>query len=317
MSSESLFREEALRHAAAGHGAGDVLRLSPSWTRWTYWLLIAAFVAAVIFGIFGTVSEYGSGPAVVWVSGRIDATAKVSGTVSSIEVRPGQHVEAGDILVRLHAEREIAELARVQREFDLQLVKTLRDPSDQAARQSLTSLRTQRDLAAAQLDERLVRAPASGDVGDVRIRPGQLLAAGDIAASLTGAASRLSILVMLPAQYLPQLHPGMELRFEVTGYRYAYQEMVIESVGTQVIGPAEVRRYLGQEIADTVKLDGPVVLCEARPANSSFEVDGRSFELHHGMSGVGEVRVRTEALLVAIVPGVRALIDMVRRGAHG
>ena len=51
----SLFREEALRHAAAvrGGGDGDVIRLSPAWTRWAYWLLVAAFTAGALFIVFG------------------------------------------------------------------------------------------------------------------------------------------------------------------------------------------------------------------------------------------------------------------------
>lgn len=310
-SRHSLFRKEALRYAEGGQAHGDVLRLSPTWARWTYWLLVAAFAVGAGYSVFGRVYEYASGPAVVWTKGRIVITATVGGTVSSIEVQSGQRVGAGALLVRFYSAREAAELDRIRREFDLQLIKSLRDPSDQAARQALTALRTQKDLAAAHVEQLSVRATQAGVIGDIRIRPGQLLATGDVVLTVVGDQTESSVMAMLPAQYLPQLQPGMTLRLEMTGYRYAYQEMVITAVGAQVIGPSEVKRYLGQEIDDTMKVDGPVVLVEATPGAPTFTVDDRTFHFHHGMSGTAEARVRSESILVALIPSLRVLLHEV------
>ncbi|EYF03086.1 HlyD family efflux transporter periplasmic adaptor subunit [Chondromyces apiculatus] len=310
----SLFREEAVKHAAAmrGGGDGDILRLSPAWTRWAYWVLVAAFGLGTLFMMTGTVHEYAAGPAVIWVAGRTSLTATASGTVETVEVQPGQQVEAGAVLMRFHAEREIAELEQIQREFDLQLAKSLRDPLDQASKQTLTALRTQRDLAQSRIEQLAVRAPKAGVIGDVRIRSGQLLSQGDVVLTMLGQGARTSIVSMLPAHFRPQLRPGMSLRFEPTGYRYAYQDMMIESVSTQIIGPNEVQRYLGQEIADTIKVEGPVVLVEARPSAPTFEVDGVRFEMHHGMNGTAEARVRSETILLTLLPGLRAVLEVLR-----
>lgn len=305
------FRASAVQNIEQGRQEGELLMLSPSWTRWTYWLLVALFLSALAFSIFGTLHEYASGPAVVWVTGRSDVTATVAGTVGSIEVQPGQRVEAGAVLARFYSAREEAELARLQREFDLQLVKSLRDPGDASAREALTALRTQRDLAQARLAQLSVVAPRAGVIGDVRIRPGQLLAAGDIVVTLLGDDVKHAIVAMLSAQYRPQLRPGMPLRFEVAGYRYAYQEMRIISVSSQIIGPAEVKRYLGQELTDTVTVEGPVVLVEAQPPAATFQVDGRTFSYYHGMNGTAEARVRSESILLALLPGLRALFENV------
>jgi multidrug resistance efflux pump len=309
VSSSSIFREEALRSNAANQMDADVLRISPAWSRWAYWLLVAAFTCGILYGFLGSIYEYASAPAVVWISGRTEVTATVDGTVSSIEVRPGQKVEAGALLVRFHAAREIADLERLQREFDLQLIKTLRDPSDAGARETLTSLRTQKDLAVARVEQLSVRAPQAGVIGDVRIRPGQLLSTGEIVLTLVGADTRVSIVAMVPAHYRPQLRPGMSMRFEVTGYRYAYLETNVESVGAQIIGPNEVQKYLGQEIADTVKVTGPVVLVEARPPSPTFQVDDQTFDFYHGMNGIAETRIRSESLLVSLAPSLRVVFD--------
>ncbi|MCC6559282.1 MAG: HlyD family efflux transporter periplasmic adaptor subunit [Polyangiaceae bacterium] len=303
----SIFREEAIRHANDPREEGDVLRVAPPWIDGAYRVVLLALLSALAYGILGTVHEYASGPAVVWITGRNDVTAAVEGTVSAVEVRSGQRVDQGQVLARFYSAGEEAELARIDQELESQLVKWLRDPADQAARQALTSLRTQRDLAVARLEQLSIRAPGPGVVGDVRIRPGQHLAAGDTVVTLTGAQARCSIVAMLPAHYRPQLRPGMSLRFEVTGYRFAYQEAVVESVGTQIIGPREVKRYLGQEIDDTVAVEGPVVLVEAALRSPTFEVDGQTLDLHHGMNGLGEARVRTERIIIALVPALRAL----------
>lgn len=301
-----IFREEALQYATSRQD-GEVLHLTPTWTRSAYWVILAAFTAVAVYCTIGTLHEYASGPAVVWIYGRVEVTATVAGTVSTIEVKPAQNVEAGQVLVRFSSSVELAELHRVDHEFELQLVKSLRDPSDQAARAALTALRTQRDVAAAKLEQLSIRAPRAGAIGDVRIRPGQLIEAGSVVLTLLGEDRRCSVMTMLPAQYRPQLRPGLTLRFEVKGYQYAYQEMVITSVGTQIIGPNEVKRYLGQEIGDTLAVEGPVVLVEAMPKSPTFKVDGQMFEFYHGMNGVAEARVRTESILLSIVPGLRVI----------
>jgi membrane fusion protein (multidrug efflux system) len=305
-SPNEIFRQNALQHAA-GQSLGDVLRLTPVWTRRTYPVLVAALVVGVLYCTFGTLHEYATGPAVVWISGRSYVTATVPGTVSKIEVRPGERVEAGRLLVTFASTVELADLRRIDQEFETQLAKSLRDPSDQAARTATAALRTARDVAVARLEQHSIRAPQAGLVGDIRIRPGQLLQAGEIVLTLVGDDGQCSVQAVLPAQYRPQLRPGMSLRFEVAGYSYAYQELKITSVSAQIIGPNEVRRFLGQEIEDTMKVEGPVVLVEAAPCPATFVVDGQTLDFYHGMSGVAEARVRTQRILIALVPALRVV----------
>lgn len=307
---KSPFREEALRHAREGREEGEVLRISPAWTRWAYWILVASAVSAAAFTVLGSVHQYASGPAVVLLDGRAEVAAPAEGTVRGVEVAPGQRVEAGAVLVRLDAAHEEAQLARLQRECDLQLTRALRDPGDPAAREALSALRVQRELAAARLEQLVIRAPRAGVVGDVRIRLGQRLEVGDTVLTISDERAPLSVLAMLPGQYRPQLGPGMPLRFEVAGYPYAYQVLTIEAVGSQVVGPEEVRRYLGQQAFDTVKLEGPVVLVQARHPGRTFVTDEGRYELYHGMTGAAEARVRSESILLALVPALRRLFEV-------
>ena len=61
-----LFRSEALAHYTGGRRRqGDLLRLTPAWTRWSYWLLVAVLLLGLAGATVGTVDQYSSGPAVV------------------------------------------------------------------------------------------------------------------------------------------------------------------------------------------------------------------------------------------------------------
>ena len=305
----NAFREEALRHHAAGARDGDWLRLSPRWMNATFWLLSGLAAAFLLFAALSTIDERSSGPAVVRLTGRTEVTANQPGVVTAVGVRPGDRVAAGQILVRFQSAREAAELARIEREWELQLVERLRDLSAGAPAQALIALRAQRDLARARLEERVVRAPRAGIVRDVRSRRDQHVAAGDILLSLADHSSRPVLMALLPGDRRPMLRPGMPLSVELRGYGQAPQRLTIASVADEVVGPDEARRLLGPEVAAAMPLSGPLVRVEASFAGDTFASGGERYALHDGMWGTAEVAVRSESLLAALVPGVRAFLE--------
>ena len=63
--SEGLFRDEALRHHTAARTTGDVLRLPPSWTRWTFAFLVAVSVTGALYATLGSVTIYARGAGIV------------------------------------------------------------------------------------------------------------------------------------------------------------------------------------------------------------------------------------------------------------
>ncbi|WP_224241414.1 HlyD family efflux transporter periplasmic adaptor subunit [Hyalangium gracile] len=300
-----IFREEALRHHEGAQQDGDVLRISPSWTRWTYWTLLGLLLAALVYSLLGTLPEYASGPAIVKVEGQSHLTVDLPGIVSSVEVRPGQRVEQGQALVSFHSQEETVSLERIEREFDLQLIRVLRDPSDESARQTLTSLRAERELAMARQQARTLRAPQAGVVSDLRIRPGQYVTPGQSVVSVVGDDVTVSLVALLPGGYRPTLERGRSLRVELSGFHHEYHTFSIDSVGDQIVGPAEVRRFLGPEIADALELEGPMVLVRARLPSSTFTSKGRTFNYFDGMLARADARVRAERILVALVPGLK------------
>jgi membrane fusion protein (multidrug efflux system) len=246
---------------------------------------------------------------VVRLGGRSDLTATADGTVSQVMVAPGERVEAGRLLVRFYGAREAAELARLDHEFELQLINRLRDPSDSGAQQGLITLRAERELARSNLAERELRAPAAGTVSDIRVRVGQHIGPGQSLLSIGRGQERPVVVAFLPGEDLPLLKRGMPLRLEVQGYRYAYQHLTVDSVESQAVGPAEARRYLGDEIADAVTFTGPVVKVEAHLTSGTFEADGKVRRYHDGMLAQAEVQIRSERVLVTLIPALKAFFE--------
>ena len=306
--SQPLFRPEAVEFRAQEQIVGVPLELAPGWTRWGFWLLAAAVLAGGAATWFVRIHEYASGPAIVRIDGRADVTARFAGTVTRVLVRPGEHVAAGQPLVQFDVDDEGAELARIRHEFDLQLLKVLRDPQDEPARQALSSLRAQRDLASTRFDQRLVRAPANGIVSDVRIRAGEHLAVGELILGVVREDAPLSLIALLPGRYRPMLKPGMPLRFELSGYRYEYRELPIDAVADEVIGPGEAKRFLGPDVADGLDLREPVVLVRATLPSRQFVSDGNRFNYYDGLHASAQARVRSERILVRAIPALRALM---------
>ncbi|MFE8599015.1 efflux RND transporter periplasmic adaptor subunit [Archangium violaceum] len=304
----SIFRKEALEYYQHyRRQEGDVLQLAPGWTRWTYAVLMVMLGVALLVCVIGTVSEYASGSAVVRIERRTEVTTPAGGVVASVLVQPGQRVEAGQLLVTLQSEEERNTFTRVQHELELNLVRYMRDLTDQSARLALTTLRAEQELAQARVEARSLRAPVSGVVGDLRIQPGQFLTAGTPVASLVEDDAPVFLLAFLPGYYRPFLKPGMPVRVELDGFHYDYREVLIESVGDQIIGPTELKRYLGPDLGDAVKVDGPIVLVRARIPSRTFTHDGRVLDFFDGMPARAEVAVRSEPILLTLLPGLKAL----------
>jgi membrane fusion protein (multidrug efflux system) len=302
-----LFRREVVEQTLRPKVQADPLRISPAWARWSYWVLVGALAAFLLYVCLGTIDEYASGVAVVETGGRADLTARSAGTVVGVEAAPGQRVEAGRVLVRFDDARERGELERTEREFNLQLINRLRDPASAAAEQALISLRAQRELARSRLEERLLRAPAAGVINDVLVRPGQYLQPGQTVLSLAAGTAEPTVTAVMPGQYRPQLRPGQPMRLEIGGYRYAWQKLTVGSVGDEVIGPGEAQRTLGPAIAGAVQVTGPVVLVKARLPSPTFEAEGKTYRYHNGMQGTAEIRVRSQRILWVLIPSLEAV----------
>ena len=310
-----LFRSEAIQHQVAQNARAEVLHVDPRATAWGFRLCLAGLLVILAFLVFGRMNEYASGPAVVRLEGRSTLTSHEAAFVSKVYVMPGAKVREGDLLVQFYSSSEAAELRGASREFDDQLRKLLQHPQDAQAREALVSLRTRRDLAQQRLDERTLRAPFAGVVGDVRVRAGQAVDAGATVLELVAAGSSASLTALLPGRYRPFLAPGKHLRFQLDGFHKRAHELVITQVGDQIVGPSEAARYLGRDLADSLHVDGPVVLVQAQLPAATFEADDDvTLPFAHGMQGRAESAVRNEPLAYVFVPALKQWVEQVQPG---
>jgi len=302
-----LLRTEVVEYHTSGEGReGRVLRIHPDWVTRVYWLLVVFVVALAVFLIAVPINEYTSGPAIVRVNGRDVLTAIAAGTVVSVNVQPGQPVKAGQLLVQLEKAQETAARNRINREIELQSRELLLDLGNGAARTALTRLHAELELAESALAAREIRAPHDGTVRDIRIRESQYLTPGQVVLSLLRADAGFSVIALLPGESRPKLHKGDELRLEIDGYPYSYQRLAIDSIGDEVVGPDEARRFLGPVVGDAVALTGPVVLVRADLSADTFKAEDGTFSYFEGMAGVAEARTQRETILFTLIPGLKA-----------
>ncbi len=306
-SANQLFRAEAIA-AAEPQRWGDVVRVSPGWLPYAYWVLVLLLLGSAAFMTFGTVATYSTGMAVIRSTSRVSVTLHTAGNVSSVLVQPGDRVEAGTVIAKLDDVDQRAAVDRINKEFETQLRNHMLDPNDIAADSSLRTLRLQLEQARAALDDRQIRARTAGVLSDLRVQPGQHVEPGQIAASIVeGEGARLEVIALLPGEDRPQISPGMQLRLELTGYRYAYQLLTIDSVSSEVIAASEARRILGPDVAEGMAMGGSVIVVRGKLPSTEFEADDQVYRYHDGMLGKAEVRLRSERIVFAVIPGLRRL----------
>ncbi len=303
-----LFRPEAIAAQSVTRDDGEVIRVAPTWSRTLYWALLGLLVLGVLGLAVGEISQYSTGPAVVRQRGRAEVTALGSGAIATIDVEPGQRVRRGQVLARLRDVAERTEYESARADYDAQLRNRLLDPTDEGAAGQLRLLGRQRDVAEAALEQRVIRSPHDGVVTDVGATVGQHVDAGDaVMAVVDDHESALEVVAFLPGGDRPQIEVGMPLRLELTGFDYAYQDVVVASIMEGIVGPAEAKRLLGDQLADTLPLGGGVVMVRASLPTTRFTSGDRTFGYHDGMGGTAEVRMRDQTILEVLIPGYEEL----------
>jgi biotin carboxyl carrier protein len=284
----SPFRPEALEAYARSRAQGDPVQLESPWLSWCYRALVGLSLCALLYGALVRIGDYATGPALVRL-GEGEVTAVRGGSVVEVFVSPGEAVQLGQPLLQLYDEADAALVQRLELEFTSHLRQLLRDPTDESAKQAVTSLRAQQAEAWARRQEQVVRAPRAARVRDVRTRRGQVVQPGDVLVSLEGSGPG-HVLALLPGDERPRIQPGMPLVFEIDGFRDATPTLLVEQVSEDVLGPAEAARLLGP--AQSISVQGPITLVRARLPDESFASGDRRYRLHDGMAGQAWVRVR-------------------------
>ncbi|MBE3026857.1 efflux RND transporter periplasmic adaptor subunit [Janthinobacterium sp. GW458P] len=120
----------------------------------------------------------------------VDVTSEIAGLVRTINFKSGQEVRAGQVLLQLNADADLAQLraleaaaelaasvlARDRQQFAVQAISQAQIDNDAADLKSKQALAAQQ---AALVAKKTIRAPFAGKLGITTVNPGQYLNPGD------------------------------------------------------------------------------------------------------------------------------------------
>jgi biotin carboxyl carrier protein len=301
-----VYRHEALARLARGEDplATFLWRL-PWYLRNAHYLGLSILLLLTVLFAFVKVGEYASGPAYIAAENQIQVAATRDGVIEEVIAEPGMQVSEGQVLARLAAQAEQAELSRAQTEVEQALIARLREPSDRELEEAVAQARTNEARARAGIEETLIRAPRAGRVGDVRSMAGRSVQSGQTIATIVDDANwRRKVRALIPARFRPALAKGQRLVFEIEGIAQAPQLLEITSISDQAVGTEEMLRILGPQFAGALRPRGPMVVVEAMLPNPEIVVDGRRWRLHHGMVGQVDIKIDDKPIAYHLVPGL-------------
>jgi membrane fusion protein (multidrug efflux system) len=209
----------------------------------------------------------------------VDVTSEISGLVRSLEFRSGQTVTADQVLVRLNADADIAQLHALQAAADLAKTTYERDKKQfevQAVSQATldaeaADLRSKQAQVAQQqalVDKKTIKAPFSGKLGISTVNPGQYVNPGD----------KIVTLQELDPLYVDFYLPEQELSKVAIG---------------QAVGMRS-DTYPGRSFNGRITVINPKVDPDSRNFQVEATVANPRHELLPGMYSTVEVRAGTE-----------------------
>ena len=148
----------------------------------------------------------------------VDISSEVAGQVRKVNFKSGQDVKAGEILVQLNADSDVAQLTSLQAIADLAAITLKRDQAQLAAQgvsqaqvdSDAADLKSKNALVAQQqalVEKKSIRAPFSGRLGITATNPGQYLNPGDKIVTLQ-AIDPIYIDFYLPQRQVSALSVG-------------------------------------------------------------------------------------------------------------
>ena len=158
----------------------------------------------------------------------VDVTSEIAGLVREVNFKSGQEVKAGDVLIQLNADSDIAQLRSFEAAAELAAVVLERDKAQleaQAVSQAqvdsdTADLKSKRALAAQQaamVAKKTIRAPFAGKLGITTVNPGQYLNPGDKIVTLQ-TIDPIYVDFYLPQKQIAGLSVGQVVNVSTDGF---------------------------------------------------------------------------------------------------
>ena len=307
---KSLYRPEALEYHRKKGSEGGVAELSPRWVKRAYPILGISMLIALLFGIFLRVPTYTTGFGVIHYAGT-PVTVQATGNIESIYVQPGDYVHVGDPVAKLASTKEDADWQQVNSESENALQTYLFDDQDDQARKSVKTTSAALTHAVSMQDFKIVRSSAEGRVSDIHAGIGKAMQMGEMMMTIIKPNTRPEVWAYMPATDRPRIKSDMPLQVAVVGFNKKPAKLKIQSISNDAVGATEIRREVGQDLADTLKLaqDANYILVKGEFEGDTIKVGKKEFTLHHGMSTKVEIKIESKPFLVTIFPLFEKYLD--------
>ncbi|MFM0729662.1 efflux RND transporter periplasmic adaptor subunit [Paraburkholderia sediminicola] len=198
----------------------------------------------------------------------VDVTTEVAGLVREVAFNSGQEAKAGQVLVRLNADSDVALLQSLQAAAELAQTVYQRDKAQydikaiakaqlDADAADLKGKKAQVAQQAALVDKKTIRAPFAGRLGITTINPGQYINPGDAIVTLQ------AIDPIYADFYLPQ------------------QQLGLLAIGQTIV--VDTNAYSGQTFVGKIQSVSPKVDTATRNVQIEASVDNHERKLLPGM----------------------------------
>jgi membrane fusion protein (multidrug efflux system) len=151
----------------------------------------------------------------------VDLSTEITGLVRQVDFKSGQQARAGQVLVQLNADSDIAQLHSLEAAAELAATVLARDKAQLEA-QAISQAQVDSDMAdlkskralvvqqAATVAKKTIRAPFAGKLGITAVNPGQYLNTGDKIVTLQ-TIDPILVDFFLPQQQIAKLSVGLKL----------------------------------------------------------------------------------------------------------
>jgi membrane fusion protein (multidrug efflux system) len=158
----------------------------------------------------------------------VDVSSEIVGLVREVDFKSGQDVKAGEVLIQLNADSDVAQLRALEAAAELAAVVLQRDKAQLEAEgvsqaqvdSDAADLKSKRALAAQQaatVAKKTIRAPFDGKLGITTVNPGQFLNPGDKIVTLQ-RIDPIYIDFYLPQKQIAGLAVGMTVNVASDAY---------------------------------------------------------------------------------------------------
>lgn len=269
----------------AASGGADEPPVLPGWRPGRYALPRVASCSVILAAaVTIPTPRYAEGQAVILAEATEDVVSPVAALVSRVLAAPGQKLDAGVPVIELRDHDIDSRDERAARRIQGLLGTLVTQGYHPDLESELSHEEAERRAVESERELLTLRVPSAGELVAVWVRPGQRVVAGQRLFSVRSKQAE-EIALVLPPYAINYLDRTSRLWVSFEGTRVRPDVVLVEWSHRQLIGGAQITRYLGDDYGDLVATTGPAVLARGRIRRKQLLIGGRYGPPPPGLTG--------------------------------